>query len=70
MQGGELGETDGEFFSQLETKTKRRCRLLGRHETGKRGAAVQIDDQATQALFEIHAVLALKTRRYNDFRTH
>ena len=31
---------------------------------------VQIDDQATQALFEIYAVLALKTRRYNNFRTH
>jgi len=31
---------------------------------------VEIDDQATQYLFEIYAVLALKTRRYNDFKTH
>ena len=31
---------------------------------------VQIDDQIEQALFEIYAVLALKTSYYNDFRTH
>ena len=30
---------------------------------------VQIDDQVTQALFEIYAALALETK-YNDFRTH
>ena len=32
--------------------------------------AVQIDGQAAQALFEIYAVLALETRRYNDLGTH
>ena len=30
---------------------------------------VQINDQVTQALFEIYAALSLDTR-YNDFRTH
>ena len=31
---------------------------------------VKIDDQVIQALFEIYGVLALKTRRYNNFKTH
>ncbi len=31
---------------------------------------VQIDDQITQALFEINAALALETTQYNKFDTH
>lgn len=31
---------------------------------------IRIDDQITQALFEIYAALTLDTTKYNDFSTH
>ena len=31
--------------------------------------AVEIEEQETQAVFEIYAILALKTTKYNSFRT-
>ena len=47
-----------------ETYTKQRERI---REMEMR--AVQIDDQAVQAVFEIYAILALGTTKYNSFQT-
>jgi len=32
--------------------------------------AIEIDDQIIQTIFEVYAILALKTTEYNDFHTH
>ena len=51
-----------EKYKETYTEQRERIREMEVH-------TVQIDDQAVQAVFEIYAILALGTTKYNSFQT-
>ena len=51
-----------EKYKETYTEQRKRIREMEVH-------TVQIDDQAAQAVFEIYAILALGTTKYNSFQT-